>query len=141
MANQRTYVIEVKGVKESYESVSKLADVLDKLTDKTVKVSTEIDKQTKAVADNTKQVQQSTKANDELGKATKKLEEFDAEDEKELQRVKSQLSAQKKEVSDLIKQEEAQSIVEAKQLNSYAEKQKYLTSLNKLIRNHANVTD
>lgn len=141
MANQKTYTIEIAGVKESYESVSKLADVLDKLTDKTVKVSTEIDKQAEAVEKNTKQVQQSTKANDELGKATKKLQEFDAEYEKEVQRVKQELSAQKKEVSDLIKQEQAQAVVDEKQLNSYADKQKYLTSLNKLIRTHANVTD
>lgn len=141
MANQKTYTIEIAGVKESYESVSKLADVLDKLTDKTVKVSTEIDKQAEAVEKNTKQVQQSTKANDELGKATKKLQEFDAEYEKEVQRVKSELSAQKKEVSELIKQEQAQAVVDEKQLNSYADKQKYLTSLNKLIRTHANVTD
>lgn len=141
MANQKTYTIEIAGVKESYESVSKLADVLDKLTDKTVKVSTEIDKQAEAVSNNTKQVQQSTKATDELGKATQKLQEFDAEYEKEVQRVKSELSAQKKEVSELIKQEQAQAVVDEKQLNSYADKQKYLTSLNKLIRTHANVTD
>ena len=141
MANQKTYTIEIAGVKESYESVSKLADVLDKLTDKTVKVSTEMDKQAEAVEKNTKQVQQSTKATDELGKATQKLQEFDAEYEKEVQRVKSELSAQKKEVSELIKQEQAQAVVDQKQLNSYADKQKYLTSLNKLIRTHANVTD
>ena len=141
MANQKTYTIEIAGVKESYENVSKLADVLDKLTDKTVKVSTEIDKQAEAVEKNTKQVQQSTKATDELGKATQKLQEFDAEYEKEVQRVKSELSAQKKEVSELIKQEQAQAVVDEKQLNSYADKQKYLTSLNKLIRTHANVTD
>lgn len=134
MANQKTYTIEIAGVKESYESVSKLADVLDKLTDKVVKVDSEIKGQTEAVSKN-------TKATDELGKATKKLEEFDAEYEKELQRVKQELSAQKKEVSELIKQEQAQSVVEAKQLNSYADKQKYLTSLNKLIRTHANVTE
>ena len=134
MANQKTYTIEIAGVKESYESVSKLADVLDKLSDKTVKVGSEIKDQTEAVSKN-------TKATDELGKATQKLEEFDAEYEKELQRVKSELSAQKKEVSELIKQEQAQAVVEEKQLNSYADKQKYLTSLNKLIRTHANVTD
>lgn len=134
MANQKTYTIEIAGVKESYESVSKLADVLDKLTDKTVKVGSEIKDQTEAVSKN-------TKATDELGKATRKLQEFDAEYEKEVQRVKSELSAQKKEVSELIKQEQAQAVVDEKQLNSYADKQKYLTSLNKLIRTHANVTD
>lgn len=141
MANQRTYTIEIQGVKESYENVSKLADVLDKLTDKVVKVSSEMEDQTETVGKNTKQVQQNTRAYDELGKATQKLEDFDAEYEKELQRVKSELSAQKKEVSELIKQEQAQAVVEAKQLNSYADKQKYLTSLNKLIRTHADVTE
>lgn len=141
MANQKTYTIEIQGVKESYENVSKLADVLDKLTDKVVKVSSEMEDQTETVGKNTKQVHQNTMALDELGKATQKLEDFDAEYEKELQRVKQELSAQKKEVSELIKQEQAQAVVEAKQLNSYADKQKYLTSLNKLIRTHADVTE
>lgn len=134
MANQKTYTIEIAGVKESYESVSKLADVLDKLTDKTVKVSGSTEKTSEAM-------KKQTGATDELGKVTKKLQEFDAEYEKEVQRVKSELSAQKKEVSELIKQEQAQAVVDEKQLNSYADKQKYLTSLNKLIRTHANVTD
>ena len=134
MANQKTYTIEIAGVKESYENVSKLADVLDKLTDKTVKVSGSTEKTSEAM-------KKQTGATDELGKVTKKLQEFDAEYEKEVQRVKSELSAQKKEVSELIKQEQAQAVVDEKQLNSYADKQKYLTSLNKLIRTHANVTD
>ena len=134
MANQKTYTIEIAGVKESYESVSKLADVLDKLGDRTVKVEGGAAKASDAM----KKQKSST---DELGKATKKLQEFDAEYEKEVQRVKSELSAQKKEVSELIKQEQAQAVVDAKQLNSYADKQRYLTSLNKLIRTHADVTD
>lgn len=134
MANQKTYTIEIAGVKESYENVSKLADVLDKLGDKTVKVTASTEKTTESM-------KKQTSATDELGKATRKLEEFDAEYEKELQRVKSELSAQKKEVSELIKQEQAQAVVEEKQLNSYADKQKYLTSLNKLIRTHADVTE
>lgn len=134
MANQKTYTIEIAGVKESYENVSKLADVLDKLTDKTVKVSGSTEKTSETM-------KKQTGATDELGKVTKKLQEFDAEYEKEVQRVKSELSAQKKEVSELIKQEQAQAVVDEKQLNSYADKQKYLTSLNKLIRTHANVTD
>lgn len=134
MANQKTYTIEIAGVKESYESVSKLADVLDKLGDRTVKVEGGAAKASDAM-------KKQKSATDELGKATKKLQEFDAEYEKEVQKVKSELSAQKKEVSELIKQEQAQAVVDAKQLNSYADKQRYLTSLNKLIRTHANVTD
>ena len=134
MANQKTYTIEIAGVKESFDNVSKLADVLDRLTDKTVKVSGSTEKTSEAM-------KKHASATDELGKVTKKLEEFDADYEKEVQRVKSELSAQKKEVSELIKQEQAQAVVDEKQLNSYADKQKYLTSLNKLIRTHANVTD
>lgn len=134
MANQKTYTIEIAGVKESFDNVSKLADVLDRLTDKTVKVSGSTEKTSEAM-------KKHASATDELGKVTKKLQEFDAEYEKEVQRVKSELSAQKKEVSELIKQEQAQAVVDEKQLNSYADKQKYLTSLNKLIRTHANVTD
>lgn len=134
MANQKTYTIEIAGVKESFDNVSKLADVLDRLTDKTVKVSGSTEKTSEAM-------KKHTSATDELGKVTKKLQEFDADYEKEVQRVKSELSAQKKEVSELIKQEQAQAVVDEKQLNSYADKQKYLTSLNKLIRTHANVTD
>lgn len=134
MANQKTYTIEIAGVKESFDNVSKLADVLDRLTDKTVKVSGSTEKTSEAM-------KKHASATDELGKVTKKLQEFDADYEKEVQRVKSELSAQKKEVSELIKQEQAQAVVDEKQLNSYADKQKYLTSLNKLIRTHANVTD
>lgn len=134
MANKKTYTIEIAGVKESYESVSSLADVLDKLTDKVVKVGADVQKETKA----TKEARQGT---DELTKAKVKLLDYDREYEEELQRTRSELSKQKKEVSDLIKQEEAASVVEAKQLDSYADKQKYLTSLNKLIRTHANVTE
>lgn len=141
MANKRTYTIEIAGVKEAFDNVSSLADVLDKLTDKAVNVTANVDKVTEATTKNSTATKESTSSADALSKAKQKLAEFDAEYEKELQQVNSELSKNKKEIKELIQQQEAQSVVEEKQLNSYAEKQKYLTSLNKLIRTHANVTE
>lgn len=141
MANKRTYTIEIAGVKEAFDNVSSLADVLDKLTDKAVNVTANVDKVTEATTKNSTATKESTSSADALSKAKQKLADFDAEYEKELQQVNSELSKNKKEIKELIQQQEAQSVVEEKQLNSYAEKQKYLTSLNKLIRTHANVTE
>lgn len=141
MANKRTYTIEIAGVKEAFDNVSSLADVLNKLTDKAVNVTANVDKVTEATTKNSTATKESTSSADALSKAKQKLADFDAEYEKELQQVNSELSKNKKEIKELIQQQEAQSVVEEKQLNSYAEKQKYLTSLNKLIRTHANVTE
>lgn len=141
MANKRTYTIEIAGVKEAFDNVSSLADVLDKLTDKAVNVTANVEKVTEATTKNSTATKESTSSADALSKAKQKLADFDAEYEKELQQVNSELSKNKKEIKELIQQQEAQSVVEEKQLNSYAEKQKYLTSLNKLIRTHANVTE
>ncbi len=141
MANKRTYTIEIAGVKEAFDNVSSLADVLDKLTDKAVNVTANVDKITEATTKNSTATKESASSADALSKAKQKLADFDAEYEKELQQVNSELSKNKKEIKELIQQQEAQSVVEEKQLNSYAEKQKYLTSLNKLIRTHANVTE
>lgn len=141
MANKRTYTIEIAGVKEAFDNVSSLADVLEKLTDKAVNVTANVDKVTEATTKNSTATKESASSADALTKAKQKLADFDAEYEKELQQVNSELSKNKKEIKELIQQQEAQSVVEEKQLNSYAEKQKYLTSLNKLIRTHANVTE
>ena len=141
MANKRTYTIEIAGVKEAFDNVSSLADVLEKLTDKAVNVTSNVDKVTEATTKNSTATKESASSADALTKAKQKLADFDAEYEKELQQVNSELSKNKKEIKELIQQQEAQSVVEEKQLNSYAEKQKYLTSLNKLIRTHANVTE
>lgn len=141
MANKRTYTIEIAGVKEAFDNVSSLADVLEKLTDKAVNVTSNVDKVTEATTKNSTATKESASSADALSKAKQKLADFDAEYEKELQQVNSELSKNKKEIKELIQQQEAQSVVEEKQLNSYAEKQKYLTSLNKLIRTHANVTE
>ena len=141
MANKRTYTIEIAGVKEAFDNVSSLADVLGKLTDKAVNVTANVDKVTEATTKNSTATKESASSTDALSKAKQKLADFDAEYEKELQQVNSELSKNKKEIKELIQQQEAQSVVEEKQLNSYAEKQKYLTSLNKLIRTHANVTE
>lgn len=141
MAKKREYVIEVQGVREAFGNVSSLAEVLDKLTDKVVNVTSNVDKVTETTNKNTSATKENASSTDALSKAQQKLAEFDAEYEKELQQVNSELSKQKKAVKEAIQEQEAQSVVEQKQLNSYAEKQKYLTSLNKLIRTHANVTE
>ena len=55
--------------------------------------------------------------------------------------MNKELSDNKKEIRDAIKLQEAQATVDAKQLDTYAQKQQYLSALNKLIRNHSTATE
>lgn len=148
MANQKTYTITIEGLSESYEGVKSLVDVLNQLGDKTVKVAGDTDsltqaesKQSSAVSDSTKSVTDKKEKLDALGKAQKQLSEYDVEYQTELAKTKAEIAANNKEIKDLVKQQEAASIVEAKQLDTYAEKQQYLSALNVLIRNHSQETE
>lgn len=148
MANQKTYTITIEGLSESYEGVKSLVDVLNQLGDKTVKVAGDTDsltqaesKQSSAVSDSTKSVTDKKEKLDALGKAQKQLSEYDVEYQTELAKTKAEIAANNKEIKDLIKQQEAAAVVEAKQLDTYAEKQQYLSALNVLIRNHSQETE
>lgn len=148
MSNTREYKIVIQGLTESYEGVKSLVDVLNQLSDKNTKVVTTTEdvtnaeqKQSSAVSDSTKSVTDKKEKLDALGKAQKQLSEYDVEYQTELAKTKAEIAANNKEIKDLIKQQEAAAVVEAKQLDTYAEKQQYLSALNVLIRNHSQETE
>ena len=78
MANKRTYTIEIAGVKEAFDNVSSLADVLEKLTDKAVNVTSNVEKVTEATAKNSTATKESASSADALTKAKQKLADFEA---------------------------------------------------------------
>lgn len=132
--NKRTYTITISGLTESYENVKSLREALDSLSDTVINVSKEESK----TASERKSTASST---DALAKAQEKLNNYDKQYQEELTKVNAQLSANKKEINDAIKLQQAQDTVDAKQLDTYAQKQQYLTALNTLIRNHTTATD
>lgn len=134
MAKKRTYTIEILGIKESYADVKSLQEVLSSLDDKVIKVQ-----QTEEKAEATRK--QTKSSTDALAKAKEKLANYDKSYQEELAKVNAELSANKKEISDALKVQQAQQVVDAKQLDTYKDKQTYLTALNTLIRNHSTVTD
>ena len=131
---KRIYTIQINGLQESYDGVKTLRESLDTLNDTVVKVNQE---EQKTVA-----VKKETAAGtDALAKATQKLNEWDRSYQAELALVNAELSANKKEIKDAIKLQEAQATVDAKQLDTYRDKQTYLSALNTLIRNHSTATE
>lgn len=134
MANKKEYTIVINGIKESYEGVKSLAEVLDSLKDTVIKVAKEEEKSAGSK-------KSATSSTDALAKAQEKLANYDKAYQEELAKVNAELSANKKEISDALKVQQAQQVVDAKQLDTYKDKQTYLTALNTLIRNHSTVTD
>lgn len=134
MADKRVYTITINGLQESYEGVKNLSDALNSLTDTVVNVS----KQESKTAATRKETKTAT---DQLAKAQEKLNNWDKEYQTELAKVNASLSDNKKEIKDAIKLQEAQATVDAKQLDSYRDKQTYLSALNTLIRNHSTATE
>ena len=124
---KRIYEIKINGLTESYEGVKNLREALDTLTDTVVNV--------------TKQEQRTAAGTDALAKATQKLNDWDRSYQAELALINKELSDNKKEIRDAIKLQEAQATVDAKQLDSYRDKQTYLSALNTLIRNHSTATE
>ncbi len=132
--NKRTYTITISGLTESYENVKSLREALDSLSDTVINVSNEEQK--------TSETRKSTASStDALAKAQEKLNNYDKQYQEELAKVNASLSANKKEISDALKLQQAQDVVDAKQLDTYAQKQQYLSALNTLIRNHTTATD
>lgn len=132
--NKRIYEIKIEGLQESYEGVKSLREALNTLSDTVVNVSKEEQK----ISASRKETAAGT---DALAKATQKLSEWDRSYQTELALVNKELSDNKKEIKDAIKLQEAQAVVDAKQLDSYRDKQTYLTALNTLIRNHSTATE
>lgn len=134
MADKRIYTIQINGLQESYDGVKNLREALDTLTDTVVNVTKQEEK-------NTSVKKATTAATDALGKAQEKLNNWDKQYQTELAKVNSELSSNKKEINDQIKLQQAQATVEAKQLDTYRDKQTYLSALNTLIRNHSTATE
>ena len=131
---KRVYEIRINGIQESFEGVKSLREALDGLSDTVVTVNKEETKSSE-----TRKTTAST--TDALAKAQEKLNNYDKQYQEELAKVNASLSANKKEINDAIKLQQAQDTVDAKQLDTYAQKQQYLTALNTLIRNHTTATD
>lgn len=132
--NKRIYTIQINGLQESYDGVKNLREALDTLTDTVVNVTKQEEK-------NASVKKATTSATDALGKAQEKLNNWDKQYQTELAKVNSELSSNKKEINDQIKLQQAQATVEAKQLDTYRDKQTYLSALNTLIRNHTTATE
>lgn len=132
--SKRVYEIRINGIQESYEGVKSLREALDGLTDTVINVSNE----EKKTSETRKSTASST---DALAKAQEKLNNYDRAYQEELAKTNAQLSANKKEISEAIKLQQAQDVVDAKQLDTYAQKQQYLSALNTLIRNHSTATE
>ena len=132
--SKRVYEIRINGIQESYEGVKSLREALSGLTDTVINVSNE----EKKTSETRKSTASST---DALAKAQQKLNEYDRAYQEELAKVNAELSANKKEINDALKLQQAQDVVDAKQLDTYAQKQQYLSALNTLIRNHSTATE
>ena len=132
--SKRVYEIRINGIQESYEGVKSLREALSGLTDTVINVSNEEQK--------TSETRKSTASStDALAKAQEKLNNYDRAYQEELAKVNAELSANKKEINDALKLQQAQDVVDAKQLDTYAQKQQYLSALNTLIRNHSTATE
>ena len=131
---KRIYEIKINGLTESYEGVKSLKEALDTLTDTVVNVSKQEEKSTASK-------KESKSATDALSKAQEKLNNWDKEYQTELAKTNAELSNNKKEINATIKVQQAQEVVDAKQLDTYAQKQQYLSALNTLIRNHSTATE
>lgn len=131
---KRIYEIKINGLTESYDGVKSLREALDTLTDTVVNVSKQEEKSTASK-------KESKSATDALSKAQEKLNNWDKEYQTELAKTNAELSNNKKEINATIKVQQAQEVVDAKQLDTYAQKQQYLSALNTLIRNHSTATE
>lgn len=131
---KRVYEIRINGIQESYDGVKSLSEVLNGLSDVVVNVTKEEEKS----LETRKSTASST---DALAKAQEKLNNYDRQYQEELAKVNAELSANKKEINDALKLQQAQDVVDAKQLDTYAQKQQYLSALNTLIRNHSTATE
>ena len=131
---KRVYEIRINGIQESYEGVKSLSEVLNGLSDVVVNVTKEEEKS----LETRKSTASST---DALAKAQEKLNNYDRQYQEELAKVNAELSANKKEISEAIKLQQAEATVNGEVGNSYREKQQYLSALNTLIRNNTLETE
>jgi hypothetical protein len=124
----KKYTIVVDGVKEAIDSVKSLKETLDSVST-TVEATTKVEKESAAAK------KTSTSATDELGKVQKKLNEYDAQYQAEVAKAKAALKGKNDEVKNALTMEQDLQTIENASMNTYKEKQSYLSALNRVIRN------
>ena len=132
MAQDKEFSIHIAGVKESVKQLESLEEALSSIEGKVKKINNEGGF---SLAD-----ANSNKAMDELVKLTQKLAEYDAEYQKSVTAAKTALSEKNKEVKREVDLEKANLTVQENLQNTYAEKQRLLTAMGKVIRNTAGDT-
>lgn len=76
MADKKIFTLVIDGVKQSYQEVTMLYDVLNKIKDVSAKVSVETDKVSKSISENTAKTKESTKALSDEEKVQKRLDDL-----------------------------------------------------------------
>lgn len=114
MADKKVFTIEIDGVKQSYDEVVKLRDVLNDIRDITAKVSVEVDKNAVSNQNSVKASKEKVKALTDEEKAQKKLIETQekaakpiSELEKEQAKANIQLKQRAKELQNMAAMETA----------------------------------
>lgn len=124
----RKFTITVDGIKEAIENVKSLKETIDSI-DASVGVAVE------AIEESSKAKKTSSKATDELGKVQSKLNDYDKAYATEVAKAKAALGQKNTEVKNAVKMEQDLQIIESASMNTYREKQTYLSALNRVIRN------
>lgn len=124
----RKFTITVDGIKEAIANVKSLKEAIDSI-DASVGVAVE------AIEESSKAKKTSTKATDELGKVQSKLNDYDKAYATEVAKAKAALGQKNTEVKNAVKMEQDLQIIEVGSMNTYREKQTYLSALNRVIRN------
>lgn len=130
----KKYTIVIEGIKESINDVKSLKEVIESVTEKVeieAKTQASATKEEKAATESKKERKQVT---DELGKVQEKLTQFDKEYALEVARAKAELKSQNDEVKKAVQAENDLKVIEEQTLITYRDKQNYLTSLNRTIR-------
>jgi chromosome segregation ATPase len=131
--NKRTYEFEIKGVKESYNNLVTLRDILTDIDSLLKTNSIQIPQNF------TGDVSKAKQATDELGKSIEKNTQFNEENFSAIQKVKSELKAKQDAVKASLKDEQALNIINEKNVDTYNDISKYVSALNR-VRKDLNLT-
>lgn len=121
MANQKEFKIVINGLTESIDNVGTLGESLDRLG--------------KKVEESGDSVKKASSSMDELAKSNQKIAQYNKEYQTALESNKMVLADNAKEIKNKLDLEKAELIVSENQRGTYAEKQRLLTALGKVIKN------
>lgn len=126
----------MESVSTSVEASTKAAiESINALKEAMETIPTTVETVAKVETEHSKAKKESATATDELGKVQKKLNEYDAEYQAQVAKAKSELKAKNEEVKNALKFEQDLQIIETASMDTYKEKQTYLSALNRVIRN------